>query len=551
MVTFFHKLKSFFLIIYSALKVAFLATKKALKVASDWTIDFVLKKFNFIVFIAIITIIALIIRIKLIDFHSPDFFEFLEKWCKAIAQEGGFANFGKMSSSVQVFDYNQQIFVSSTVPNYDYTMPYLYVLTAISYLKPEHYIYGIKAVSIFFDFILALFIALTAKKICKNNSSFIVAYGVALLFPNVILNSAIWGQCDVIFSTFIIISIYCLLCNKPRLAMLAYGVSFCFKIQAVFFLPVILLVMVKKKVNVFYFVYSFISILLLNIPAFFMGIGFNKAIIDPIKTQTEEYNYRLTSGAPNLYHIIEHQAHFGLAEKNEPNVLWKDWFSSALVAFSIGVVGLALIIAYRKKFRFTAKKLVLISYFFAMLLPYILPHMHERYWYLSDVLAILFAVCYRKYFYIAILSCYSSFRACINYLFDTHLSGDFYYIVLALILFVAIILTFRLVYKELNCNEGEEFGCNVKLQTSGAICSQNGENLDINKEFTITNLATGEVVESVEPSVTVVKQSLEEFLGEETIQEKALEETLTKAFGTFEFGEEEGCSCHTDNTENK
>lgn len=46
--------------------------------------------------------------------------------------------------------------------------------------------------------------------------------------------------------------------------------------------------------------------------------------------------------------------------------------------------------------------------------------------------------------------------------------------------------------------------------------------------------------------IVITELSLEEFLAQETPQEKALEETLTKAFGTFEFGEEEGCSCHTE-----
>ena len=85
------------------------------------------------------------------------------------------------------------------------------------------------------------------------------------------------------------------------------------------------------------------------------------------------------------------------------------------------------------------------------------------------------------------------------------------------------------------------------MQKSRAICSQNTENLDINKEFIVTDLTVGEVVaNSQSPLVTVQEQTLEDFLAEETPQEKALEETLTKAFGTFEFGEEEGCSCHTE-----
>ena len=60
-------------------------------------------------------------------------------------------------------------------------------------------------------------------------------------------------------------------------------------------------------------------------------------------------------------------------------------------------------------------------------------------------------------------------------------------------------------------------------------------------------MTTEKVVQDTQnPQVTIQEQTLEEFLAQETPQEKALEEVLTKAFGTFEFGEEEGCSCHTE-----
>lgn len=531
MSVFFTKLKNFFIIIFNALKVAFLAVKKALKIASNWIMDIILKKGNFIIFTAIFTIVALVLRVKVIDFQSPDYLQFLKGWTTQIAENGGFKNFG-------------------AIHGYDYTMPYLYILTTVSYLKPEHWIYGIKAVSIFFDFVLALFIGLTAKKICKTNTSFLVGYGLALLLPNVILNSAIWGQCDVMYSAFIIISIYFMLCNKGRLAMLFYGVSFCLKIQAIFFLPIILLVMAKKKINFFYFIYSFLAILALNIPAFCMGIGFNRAIIEPIKTQTSEYT-NLSSNAVNLYFIIDKMAHYGMYD-GEPNVGWREWFAPALIAFAIGVVVLAFLIIYRKKFTFTPKRLVLISYFFAMLVPYVLPHMHERYWYLSDALAVLFIICYRKHFYVAFLSCYSSFRICLNYIFDTGLAGENNRILLVLLMLLAIILTFRLIWNELKQDDEIEFLNDKKVVKSGAISQNSGENLDINKNFIVTDLTNGDVVNSsLKQEVVITEQSLEEFLQEETQEEKDLENVLTKAFGSFEFGEDEVCSCHTEESENK
>jgi len=504
MSNFLKQTKSIFNAIVTVLKKCWTVVSNSLKVVSDWIINNILKKWNFIIFFAIFTITSLVLRICVFNFQSPDYLQFLHGWCEQISYNGGFSNFG-------------------AIVGYDYTMPYLYILTSISYLSPEYWVYGIKAVSILFDFILAIFVGLICEKITKNKVVFLVSYALTLLLPNVFLNSAIWGQCDVMFSSFIVMAIYFFICGKNRIAMLAYGVSFCLKIQAIFFLPVILLLMANKKVNLFYVIYSFLAILILNIPAFCMGIGFNRAIIEPILTQTSEYK-SLSCNAVNLYLLIDKMAHYGMYE-DEPNYFYKEWFASAILAFAIGVVVLAFVIIYRKKGKITPKRLVLISYFFAMLVPYVLPHMHERYWFLSDALAVLFIFCYYKHFYIAFLSCYPSFRICLNYLFDTGGGGDLNRIVLVLMMLLAIILTFKLLYAELN-GDGEEIPL---IENS---LSKPQTYIVTNNNYVVTDLSSGAVVKSkVETEVAIVEEeSLEEFLAEqeETEAEKSLEKLFLK-----------------------
>ena len=445
-------------------KKVFKTVSHSLEIASDWVLN-LFKKCNFWIFVALIAIVGLVVRIEVLDLQSSDFMGFLEPWCNAIKVNGGFSDFGNTSAYVPHVQFVNPPYMDLWMsPHYDYTAPYLYVLTAVSYLPRAYFLVAIKWISIVFDFIMAVFIGLICRKILKSNTSFLFGFGVALMLPNVILNSAVWAQCDVIFSTFAVASLYFLIRGNNRTAMLLYGISFAFKIQAVFFLPVIIIVFVKKRINLFYLLYALLSIVIINLPALCMGMGFMDTFITPYKTQTEEYGY-LNMNAPNMYLLIDIAANYNLEHIGEPNYLWREWFSGAGVIFTLGVCVVLFAIIYRKEFTFTAKKLVLISYLFATLVPFVLPHMHERYWFLADIIAVVFIACYPKKFYIALMSIYPSFRFCVNFIFSTQVQEQWQKVYLAVMMLVSIVLTLRLLYSEINKTDGEEFGLKAKALT--------------------------------------------------------------------------------------
>ena len=438
-------------------KKVFKTVSNALEKASSWVFD-IFKKANFWVILALILIVGVVVRVELLDFTSSDFMGFLEPWCKAIKQNGGFADFGNTEGVVSKIQFSEppQI-VYESAPPYDYTAPYLYILTAISYLKPTQFLFAIKWVSIVFDFVLAVFVGLICRKILKSNTAFLFGLGVTLILPNIILNSAVWAQCDVIFTTFIVMSVYFLLRGNNRTALCLYGISFAFKIQAIFFLPVLIIVFFKRRYNIFHLFYAVLTMVIINLPALCMGMGFMDTFINPYKTQTVEYG-SLNMNAPNLYLLIDVAANYSLPQKGEPNGEWREWFSGAGVIFALAVCVILFLIIYRKEFTFTAKRFVLIAYLFATLMPFVLPHMHERYWFLADALAIIFIACYPKKFYIALLSIYPSLRFCVNFIFTTHVQDQWHRVYLAVMMFVSILLTLNLLRAELNKSSEEEFG---------------------------------------------------------------------------------------------
>jgi hypothetical protein len=72
-----------------------------------------------------------------------------------------------------------------------------------------------------------------------------------------------------------------------------------------------------------------------------------------------------------------------------------------------------------KKFKMTKEFILLMSFFFAMLTAYFLPHMHERYGFLADIFAILYAFTTVKRFYYPLVHIMLSFSAYLEYLSKT------------------------------------------------------------------------------------------------------------------------------------
>jgi Gpi18-like mannosyltransferase len=56
---------------------------------------------------------------------------------------------------------------------------------------------------------------------------------------------------------------------------------------------------------------------------------------------------------------------------------------------------------------------------FALAIPFLLPEMHERYFYLADVLSIIYAFYFPRYFYVAVIMQLCSLLSYAPYLMNT------------------------------------------------------------------------------------------------------------------------------------
>ena len=73
---------------------------------------------------------------------------------------------------------------------------------------------------------------------------------------------------------------------------------------------------------------------------------------------------------------------------------------------------------YRSKEEFSKKTWLKILVVFAMIFPYFLPHMHERYFYLVDIVICIYALINPKKFYVAILAILNSMIGYMVYLWN-------------------------------------------------------------------------------------------------------------------------------------
>ena len=97
----------------------------------------------------------------------------------------------------------------------------------------------------------------------------------------------------------------------------------------------------------------------------------------------------LTLNAPSFYQWLP---------ANAPEY-WK-WIGILLAAMFVILVGV-LIVASKKQL--TSAIILKVTLVFALAIPFLLPEMHERYFYLADVVSIIYAFYFPRYFYVALI----------------------------------------------------------------------------------------------------------------------------------------------------
>lgn len=306
-----------------------------------------------------IILLGIALKLTLFPVRLGDYNVYLEPWVNFIKSHGYF-------NSLQ-YDF------------YNYTPPYIFILIVIAKLGFSP-LYSIKIVSVIFEYILAYYIGKIIYLKYLDKKWILTSLALVPLIPTVILNGAFWGQCDSIYSTFVVMSFYFLLQKKNFLSLLFLGIAFSFKAQTAFIFPLFFLFFIQGKIKWYYFLLlPFVYVVLVS-PAWFFG----RNLIDLFMIYVTQSNYfqGLTIYFPNIYVWIS-----------------DDYYSvgkiSGLIVTTLTIVVLGFWLKSAKK-DFDLEVIVQIALLSVIITPFLLPGMHERYLYLGDVIAVLYFFVCRK-----------------------------------------------------------------------------------------------------------------------------------------------------------
>jgi len=260
----------------------------------------------------------------------------------------------------------------------------------------------------------------------------LLTFALVLFAPTVVVNSAAWAQCDSIYAAFCLGSLYFLITRKPWWACAFFALGLSFKLQAIFFLPVLLIVLVVNRQR-------WASLLaLLAVPAVF-ALMLVPAVLAgrDLSSLLSIYPTQVSGGGAAAAGGFDGGAAgagatggqrgqgFGAAAdsltRNAPtfyqwvtastSTLWK-YLGLAAAAAMVLFVG---VLAWVRRGPLSTAQIVVLATTLVLAVPFLLPQMHERYFFLADVLTIVMAVYVRHFWPVAVvvsmcsLLCYAPF----------------------------------------------------------------------------------------------------------------------------------------------
>ncbi len=330
---------------------------------------------NMTVFFACLAVLILIFDLRLIclPYVTLDYTDFLAKWVDYFRLNGGFAALRR------------------SIGNYN--VPYLYFLAAFSYI-PVYDLYLIKILSVTFDVILAFAGMKIVSLFTESKTKKLLCFYLIMVLPSVILNGSCWAQCDSIYAAFALLSIYFVLSGHPALSMVMAAVSFGFKMQAVFFLPVFFIFLYTKKLKLRHLPIFPLTYVLLVLPAVLAGRPFMETItlyFNQVDTVGSGLNYNSSSIYAFFYNVTN------LKQAAMLGIIAAFLFIAALY-----------VAAFIKRRSLSDEALFTFAFIFSIGVPFFLPHMHDRYFFIGDILSVCYAVIYPKRFTLPVLVSFAS-----------------------------------------------------------------------------------------------------------------------------------------------
>lgn len=307
------------------------------------------------------TFLSLLARYFMMDYLSRDMRVSLIPWFEEIQGGGGIAALG--------------------TPVGNYNIPYQTLIALMTYI-PIDPIYQYKILSIIFDYCLGIIVFLIVKEITNSKLKASISYSLTIIFPTIMMNSALWGQCDSIYTFFCLLAVLKLFKHKYLSCFFAYGIAFAFKLQAVFLLPFFLLIYIwEQKYSILHFFCIPISMIVLSLGGIIQG--------QPLSNVFSIYADQTTAGSsmsfnyPSIWTIMIEN----YVRNNE------DYYTNLhiyAIVFTVVVLFVLFTFFLKEKRELEKKDYIILALTLVYTCLVFLPKMHERYGYLYIVLGLVY-----------------------------------------------------------------------------------------------------------------------------------------------------------------
>ena len=283
----------------------------------------------------------------------PDLVQFLFPWYAHIVERGPVGAFAE--------------------PFSNYTPPYLYLLAAASLthsvLAPLHVI---KWLSVAATGFLAFSIADLLKALGGEPKRAAFTFVV----PTIALNAALLGQCDAIWAGACVLAVAAMIRGQTSKSLVCCGVAIAFKAQAAFLAPFIIGALIGRRAPLWQWTIPALVYAALMAPAWLMGWP----AADLATVYLRQVEWFVFPG--NLANPWIWASQF--ARDSAQSFYVVGYAAAAAAAIGIGALAAGPV---RKP-----KAMLLLALLSAFALPFLLPKMHERYYFLADALALALAL---------------------------------------------------------------------------------------------------------------------------------------------------------------
>ena len=292
---------------------------------------------------------------------TSDYTYFVKVWYETLASHAGLTAFAQ--------------------PFSNYAPLYLYLLKLLTFIGGSP-LYAVKTLSVFFDAInayLAYRILSTLPALAPRKSLRFLAAAALFALPTVLMNGALWGQSDAVYATGILLSLWAMLASAPFLAAAAFGLALSVKLQAIFFAPVLAGFLLRRRATWWYALVPPAVFFLSILPAAIGGGKFGYWLLIYVK-EAGEYPY-LSVSAQSVYAFVQ-PLHLSAAATS--TLFWTGLTAATIASLAL-IAGIARVKALTTRF------LATVTLSSVLILPYLLPRMHERYFFLADLISTLYA----------------------------------------------------------------------------------------------------------------------------------------------------------------